>query len=137
MEKITLNRRWILLSLITALMLWATPLLANDVCFSEADASKIVVELEKGRICEQQVVQYEVSVKELSIQIESLKTQVETMSKKFDETMKQLETERKIASEKDKARLEEIKAAGKPQWTMLFGGFGAGALLVGALILLL
>jgi len=137
MEKITLNRRRILLSLITALMLWATPLLANEVCFTESDASKIVVELEKGRICEQQVVQYEVSVKELSVQIESLKTQVETMSKKFDETMKQLETERKIASEKDKARLEEIKAAGKPQWTMLFGGFGAGALLIGALVLLL
>ena len=137
MEKITSNHRWILLSLITALMFWATPLQANDVCFTESDASKIVVELEKGRICEQQVVQYEVSVKELSIQIESLKTQVETMSNKFDETMKQLETERKIASEKDKARLEEIKAAGKPQWTMLFGGFGAGAVLVGALILLL
>ena len=137
MEKITLNRRRILLSLITALMLWATPLLANEVCFTESDASKIVVELEKGRICEQQVVQYEVSVKELSVQIESLKTQVETMSKKFDETMKQLDTERKIASEKDKARIEEIKTAGKPQWTMLFGGFGAGALLIGALVLLL
>ena len=137
MEKITLNRRLILLSLITALMLWATPLQANDVCFSEADAGKIVVELERGRFCEQQVVQYEVSVKELSVQIESLKTQVETMSKKFDETMKQLDTERKIADEKDKARLEEIKAAGKPQWTMLFGGFGAGALLIGALVLLL
>ena len=118
-------------------MLWATPLQANDVCFSEADASKIVVELEKGRICEQEVVQYEVSVKELSIQIESLKTQVETMSKKFDETLKQLEAERKIADEKDKARLEEIKTAGKPQWTMLFGGFGTGALLSGALVLLL
>ena len=127
----------ILLSLITALMLWVTPSQANDVCFTEADASKIVVELEKGRICEQQVVQYEVSVKELSVQIESLKTQVETMSKKFDETMKQLDAERKIASEKDKARLEEIKTAGKPQWTMLFGGFGAGALLIGALVLLL
>ena len=137
MEKITLNRRRILLSLITALMLWATPLLANEVCFTEADASKIVVELEKGRICEQQVAQYEVSVKELSIQIESLKTQVDTMSNKFDETMKQLESERKIADEKDKARVEEIKQAGKPQWTMLFGGFGAGALLIGALVLLL
>ena len=137
MEKIILNRRWILLSLLLVSIIWATPSQANDVCFTETDASKIVVELEKGRICEQQVVQYEVSVKELSIQIESLKTQVDTMSKKFDETMKQLDTERKIASEKDKARIEEIKTAGKPQWSMLFGGFGAGALLVGALILLL
>ena len=137
MEKITLDPRLILLSLITALMLWATPLLANDVCFSEADASKIVVELERGRFCERELVQYEVSVRELSIQIESLKTQVETMSKKFDETMKQLDTERKIADEKDKARLEEIKTAGKPQWTMLFGGFGAGAVAAIVLILLL
>ena len=137
MGKILLNRRLILLSLITALMLWATPLLANDVCFSEADASKIVVELERGRFCEQQVVQYEVSVRELSIQIESLKTQVDTMSKKFDETLKQLEAERKIADEKDKARLEEIRQVGKPQWMMLFGGFSAGAILVGALVLLL
>jgi len=137
MEKITLNRRRILLSLLLVSIIWATPSQANDVCFTEADASKIVVELEKGRICEQQVVQYEVSVKELSIQIESLKTQVETMSKKFDETMKQLESERKIASEKDKARLEEIKTAGKPQWTMLFGGFGAGAVAAIVLILLL
>ena len=137
MEKITLSPRLILLSLITALMLWATPLLASDVCFSEPDASKMVVELERGRVCEQQVIQYEASVKELSTQIESLKTQVETMSKKFDETLKQLEAERKIADEKDKARLEEIKTAGKPQWTMLFGGFGAVALLIGALVLLL
>ena len=97
----------------------------------------MVVELESGRVCEQQIIQYEVSVKELSIQIESLKNQVDTMSKKFDETMKQLDTERKIADEKDKARIEEIKQAGKPQWTMLFGGFGAGALLIGALVLLL
>ena len=137
MEKITLNRRRILLSLLLVSIIWVTPSQANEVCFTESDASKIVVELEKGRICEQQVVQYEVSVKELSIQIESLKTQVETMSKKFDETMKQLETERKIASEKDKARLEEIRQAGKPQWMMLFGGFSAGAILVGALVLLL
>ena len=127
----------ILVSLLLVSIIWVTPSQANEVCFTEADASKIVVELEKGRICEQQVVQYEVSVKELSIQIESLKTQVETMSNKFDETMKQLESERKIADEKDKARLEEIKTAGKPQWTMLFGGFGAGALLIGALVLLL
>ena len=125
------------MSLLLASIIWATPLWANDICFTESDASKIVVELEKGRICEQEVIQYESSVKELSIQIESLKTQVESMNKKFDETMKQLEAERKIADEKDKARLEEIKTAGKPQWTMLFGGFGTGALLIGALVLLL
>ena len=137
MEKITLSPRLILLSSITALMLWATPLLANDVCFSESDASTMVVELEKGRLCEKQIVHYEGAMKELTDQIGQLRIQVDAMNVKFDETVKQLETERKIAEEKDKARIEEIKQAGKPQWTMLFGGFGAGALLVGALILLL
>jgi len=97
----------------------------------------MVVELEKGRLCDKQVVHYEGAMKELSDQIGQLKVQVETMSVKFDETVKQLEAERKIADEKDKARIEEIKKAGSPQWTMLFGGFGAGAILVGVLILLL
>ena len=137
MGKTLLNPLRIALNLLLVSIIWATPLQANDVCFSEADAGKIVVELERGRFCEQEVVQYEVSVKELSIQIESLKTQVESMNKKFDETVKLLESERKISEEKDKARLEEIRQAGKPQWMMLFGGFSAGAILVGALVLLL
>ena len=124
-------------SLILVLLLLATPLLASEVCFTEDDASKIVVELEKGRICETQVAYYEKAMLELTEQVKLLQIQVNTMSKKFDETLKQLDTERKIADEKDKARLEEIKIAGKPQWTMLFGGFGAGTLLIGALVLLL
>ena len=137
MGKILLNPLKILVSLLLASIIWVTPLWANDICFTESDTSKIVVEPEKGRICEQEVIQYESSVKELSIQIESLKTQVESMNKKFDETVKLLESERKISEEKDKARLEEIRQAGKPQWMMLFGGFSAGAILVGALVLLL
>ena len=137
MGKMLSNLRKTQLSLILGLLLLATPLLANDVCFTEADASRMVVELEKGRICEQQVVHYEKATQELTEQIGLLQEQVSMMSKKFDETLKQLEVERKLAEEKDKARIEEIKQAGKPQWTMLFGGFGAGALLVGALVLLL
>jgi peptidoglycan hydrolase CwlO-like protein len=125
------------LSLILVLLLSATPLLAGEVCFAEADASKMVVELERGRICEQQVVHYEKATQELTEQINLLQEQVNMMSKKFDETLKQLEVERKLAEEKDKARIEEIKQAGKPQWTMLFGGFSAGAVLIGALFLFL
>jgi hypothetical protein len=119
------------------LLVLATPLWAGEVCFTETDAAKIVVELERGRICEKQVANYEKATQELAEQIGLLQEQVKTISDKFDETLKQLEVERKIADEKDKARIEEIKQAGKPQWTMLFGGFGAGALLIGALVLLL
>ena len=137
MQRMTLNLRKLQVSLILVLLLLATPLWANDICFSESDASTMVVELEKGRLCEKQIIQYEDATRELTEQIGQLRVQVDAMNVKFDETVKQLETERKIAEEKDKARIEEIKQAGKPQWTMLFGGFGAGALLVGALILLL
>ena len=137
MQRTTLNLRKLQASLLLVLLLLATPLWANDICFSESDASTMVVELEKGRLCEKQIIQYEDATRELTEQIGQLRIQVDAMNVKFDETVKQLETERKIAEEKDKARIEEIKQAGKPQWTMLFGGFGAGALLVGALILLL
>ncbi len=137
MQRMTLSLRKLQASLLLVLLLLATPLWANDICFSESDASTMVVELEKGRLCEKQIIQYEDATRELTEQIGQLRVQVDAMNVKFDETVKQLETERKIADEKDKARVEEIKQAGKPQWTMLFGGFGAGALLVGALILLL
>jgi len=137
MQRMTLSLRKLQASLLLVLLLLATPLWANDICFSESDASTMVVELEKGRLCEKQIIQYEDATRELTEQIGQLRVQVDAMNVKFDETVKQLETERKIASEKDKARLEEIKTAGKPQWTMLFGGFGAGALLIGALVLLL
>lgn len=137
MQRMTLSLRKLQASLLLVLLLLATPLWANDICFSESDASTMVVELEKGRLCEKQIIQYEDATRELTEQIGQLRVQVDAMNVKFDETVKQLETERKIAEEKDKARVEEIKQAGKPQWTMLFGGFGAGALLVGALILLL
>ena len=137
MQRMTLNLRKLQVSLILVLLLLATPLWANDICFSESDASTMVVELEKGRLCEKQIIQYEDATRELTEQIGQLRIQVDAMNVKFDETVKQLEAERKIAEEKDKARIEEIKQAGKPQWTMLFGGFGAGVVLVvvGALIL--
>lgn len=124
------------MSLILALLLWATPLNA-EVCFTEEQASGILIEVERGRLCEEQVEQYVEATKELSIQLDALRSQIETTNQKFDETVRQLGIERKLAEEKDKARLEEIKQASKPQWKMLFGGFGAGAILVGVLVLLL
>jgi endo-alpha-1,4-polygalactosaminidase (GH114 family) len=118
-------------------MLLATPLWANDICFTEDQGKQMIIEIEKGRMCETQVILLEAGQKELIQQNGLLNKQVKMEKSKFEETVLQLETERTICAEKDKARLEEIKAAGKPQWTMLFGGFGAGALLIGALVLLL
>jgi endo-alpha-1,4-polygalactosaminidase (GH114 family) len=123
--------------LLIALMLLATPLWANDICFTEDQGKQMIIEIEKGRMCETQVILLEAGQKELIQQNGLLNKQVKMEKSKFEETVLQLETERTICAEKDKARLEEIKAAGKPQWTMLFGGFGAGALLIGALVLLL
>lgn len=109
----------------------------NIICFSYNDAKTILVNLEKGKLCEQQIILYEQSEKELSVQIQELQKQVAAINEKFDATVKQLQIERKIAEEKDIARIQEIKEAGKTKWGQLFGAFGVGAVAVGLMILLL
>lgn len=118
-------------------MLLATPLWANDICFTEDQGKQIIVEIEKGRMCEAQVSLLEAGQKELIQQNGLLNKQIEIEKNKFGETVLQLETERTICIEKDKARLSEIKDAGKTKWGQLFGAFGVGAVAVGLMILLL
>lgn len=110
---------------------------SDTVCFTYNDAKTILVGLERGKLCEQQVILYEQSEKELAIQMQELKNQIAVLNEKFDATVKQLQIERKIAEEKDKARLQEIEEAGKTKWGQLFGSFGAGAVVTIAAILLL
>lgn len=124
------------LSLIIALLLLATPLWANDICFTEDQGKQIVVEIEKGRMCEKEVILLEGAQKELIGQNTILKKQVSIEQDKFGEAVSQLETERTICVEKDKARISEIKDAGKIKWGQLFGAFGAGVVAVGLMILL-
>ena len=121
-------------------MLLASPLLvqaSDTVCFTYNDAKTILIGLERGKLCEQQVILYEQSEKELAIQMQELKNQIAVLNEKFDATVKQLQIERKIAEEKDKTRLQEIEEAGKTKWGQLFGSFGVGALLTIAAVLLL
>ncbi len=128
------------MTLIIATMLLASPLLvqaSDTVCFTYNDAKTILIGLERGKLCEQQVILYEQSEKELAIQMQELKNQIAVLNEKFDATVKQLQIERKIAEEKDKARLQEIEEAGKTKWGQIFGSFGAGALLTIAAVLLL
>lgn len=97
----------------------------------------MIIEIEKGRMCETQVILLEAGQKELIQQNGLLNKQVKMEKSKFEETVLQLETERAICAEKDKARLGEIKDAGKTKWGQLFGAFGVGAVAVGLLIILL
>jgi hypothetical protein len=132
-----LSRHKIQPILLIVLMLLATPLWANDICFTEDQGKQIVVEIEKGRMCEKQIVLLEDVQKELINQNTILKKQVNIEQDKFGKAVTQLETERTICIEKDNARLNEIKDAGKIKWGQLFGAFGAGVVAVGLLIILL
>jgi len=127
-----------ILIIVTIILALPLSVQASDaICFSYNDAKTILVNLEKGKLCEQQIILYEQSEKELSVQIQELQKQVAAINEKFDATVKQLQIERKIAEEKDKARIQEIEEAGKTKWGQLFGSFGAGALLTIAAVLLL
>ena len=87
-------------------------------------------------MCEKEVILLEGAQKELIGQNTILKKQVSIEQDKFGEAVSQLETERTICVEKDKARISEIKDAGKIKWGQLFGAFGAGVVAVGLMILL-
>ncbi len=127
-----------ILIIVTIILALPLSVQASDIiCFSYNDAKTILVNLEKGKLCEQQIILYEQSEKELSVQIQELQKQVAVINEKFDATVKQLQIERKIAEEKDIARIQEIKEAGKTKWGQLFASFGAGALLTIAAVLLL
>jgi len=118
-------------------MLWALPLWASEpICFTTDQVDLMVVKIEQGDMCKQQEPLYEQALTERDLQIDVLKKDTIIFNKKFEECSTQRQTESKIAEEKDKARVQEIKEAGKIQWSLLFGGFGAGAILVGLLVIL-
>lgn len=107
-------------------MLLASPLWAEDRCFSEEQVKEIIVGLEKGKICEVQVPLYDQALAEKDQQIEIA---TELGNKKFGECEAQRAAESAMCEAKDKARVQEIKDTGKTKWGQMFGAFGVGAVL--------
>ena len=98
---------------------------------------EIIVGLEKGQNCEKQIEVYMELNSEKGKQINLLDKQLKDTEEKFLESERKNMIDRKIADEKDMARLKEIEEARKPRWGSIFGSFGVGVISGLLLVLLL
>jgi hypothetical protein len=73
-----------------------------EVCFSESEAKKLVVELEQKRILEQEVKEYEALVENLKKQNELLRQEVQLLKEQVQLLNEQREIYKVLADEKDK-----------------------------------
>jgi hypothetical protein len=123
-----------MLILLSVLTLSVTNLWAGDevlYCFSPEQVKPLIVELEKGRICENQ---FDFCVKaslEAENQISILNSKITLSEEKFTACTDQLDIAKTIIQQREK----EVKQASKPKWSLLFGSYGAGV--VSGLLLLL
>jgi len=108
-------------------------LYASDFCFSRSDTQKLVVELEKGRLCEKQILLYDEGSKELQNQLFILKEELRLTDIKFKECTDSRATDKVVIDGQKK----QINEASKPKWSQLFGSFGVGAITTLILVILL
>lgn len=109
----------------------------TDVCFSIEDSKRLVVELEKGRLLEQNIILIEKTNNELIKQTELLKEQVKLTDDKFKSAEALVTKNEELYNQKIKVLDDELIEAKKPRWKSLFISGGVGALLTLLLIVVL
>lgn len=130
-----LNKIFILMFLI--LFFISNVSYAQNVCFSEEDSKRLVVELEKGRLLEQNIILLEKVNSELIKQTELLKEQVILVDEKFKSAEALLIKNDELYNQKIKVIDDELNEAKKPRWKAMFISGGVGALLTLLLIVVL
>jgi hypothetical protein len=118
-------------SFVIALLFWATLLcplnsFAENVCWDEATAGRMVVALEQKNICEQQLTVQLGSNAELQQQKDIL---LETTKLKDEQLIiykNMVDMQTKLSEAKDKLHAEELKAA-KPTFMQELGKYAIGA----------
>jgi hypothetical protein len=95
---------------------------SEKVCFSVEDSKRLVVELEKGRLLQQNLVLLEKTNIELSKQIDLLKEQVKV-------TGDLVSKNEELNNQKLKVLQDELEEAKKPRWKSLFIAGGVGGLI--------
>ena len=110
----------------------------NDkICFSIEDSKRLVVELEKSKLLEQNIILLEKSNEELIKQTELLKEQVKLMDDKFKSAEALVIKNEELYNQKLKVLNDELNEAKKPRWKSLFVSGGVGAVLAVLLVILL
>ena len=95
----------------------------------------MVVELERGRILEQQIVLLEKTNSELIKQTELLKEQVNLVNEKFKAAENLVSKNEELYKQKEKALNEELEQAKKTRWKSLFVAGGVGSAITALVIL--
>ena len=108
-----------------------------NVCFSSEDTKKLVVELEKCKIVEKNIVVYYNSNVELSKQIDLLKQEIDLLNQKYQVASDLEKKNEEIYAQKIKVYETDLKNAEKPRWGSLLGSFGLGSIVTGIVILIL
>ena len=110
---------------------------AQNICFSSDDSKRLVVELEKGRLLEQNIILLEKVNSELMKQTELLKEQVKLTDEKFKSAEALVIKNEELYNQKIKVLDDELTEAKKPRWKSLFISGGVGAILTLLLIVVL
>ena len=132
------NKFFILFFVFLFFLLYVTPIYAQqDICFSSDDSKRLVVELEKGRLLEQNIILLEKVNLELMKQNELLKDQVKLTDEKFKSAEALVIKNEELYNQKIKVLDDELTEAKKPRWKSLFVSGGVGAVLAVLLVILL
>ena len=132
------NKFFILFFVFLFFLLYVTPIYAQqDICFSSDDSKRLVVELEKGRLLEQNIILLEKVNLELMKQNELLKDQVKLTDEKFKSAEALVTKNEELYNQKIKVLDDELIEAKKPRWKSLFISGGVGACIALLLVVLL
>lgn len=132
------NKFFILFFVFLFSLLYVTPIYSQqDICFSSDDSKRLVVELEKGRLLEQNIILLEKANLELMKQTELLKEQVKLTDEKFKSAEALVIKNEELYNQKIKVLDDELTEAKKPRWKSLFISGGVGACIALLLVVLL
>jgi hypothetical protein len=126
--------------LLSVILLCPLSSFAQDACFDDATAGRMVVALEQAKIAEQQLSVAAGSNAELQQQAEILKGTIKLMQDQIDIYKNMVDMQNKMADAKDKLFEQQLKAAtptfmDKVKNNIVAGGVGAVLAVVAILLL--
>ena len=130
-------RRLMMSALLVSMLLVSTPLSGREYCYTESDQDSIMMRLEKALICEEQVKVQGEAIQSSEEQKATLQEKIGLEKQRFTEAEAKNALDRKVADERDIARIKELEEARKPRWSSIFGSFGVGVVSGLLLVLLL
>lgn len=106
------------------------------IAFSQSDAKRLVVELEKIELTNQNLTIAEKEIIEYVKQVDILKDQLKLTKEQLESANNLIKKNEELYNLKEKSLENNLKEASKPKWDLLFGSFGLGAVVTLTLILI-